>query len=324
MEKRICELHLKIDETELIPRIQQLYSELDEKKIPLHPACYLADEWFSPEDVPAIAIPFYLVHPRLKKLEYKMMLEVEGETEEWCLRLLRHETGHALSHAYLLHKQSHWQKIFGSPAKEYSETYRPRPYSRSFVIHLENWYAQSHPEEDFAETFAVWLTPQLDWREKYKGWKALKKLEYVDQLMKEIPKTPPLVKSGEKAYSVSMLRLKLRTYYQRRRKLYAQDFPDFYDADLKKLFSDSVPQGATEKAAHFLKRFHKRLLQILPIWTGEKKYAIDKLLRDLVKRCEDLSLYVKKGESEMVLEVVAYLTTLVTNYHHTGKYKRLI
>lgn len=218
LEKRICDLQSQLQGTELEPRIQALYKELDEKGITFHPPCYLGDEWFSPEDVPAIAIPFYLAHPRLKKLEQKMMLEVEGGTQEECLRLLRHESGHALNHAYLLSKQSQWQKIFGSPTKELTYIYKPHPYSRNFVVHLDNWYAQSHPEEDFAETFAVWLTPGLDWRAKYNGWNALKKLEYVDQLINEIKNKPPSVKSGEKICSASRLKSKLKTYYHKRRK----------------------------------------------------------------------------------------------------------
>ncbi len=93
-----------------------------------------------------------------------MMLEIEGGTESWCMRLLRHEMGHVLNHTFLLEKDRHWQKLFGSPSLEYSESFRARPYSKRFVRHLEGWYAQSHPEEDFAETLAIWLTPGVDWK----------------------------------------------------------------------------------------------------------------------------------------------------------------
>ena len=79
-----------------------------------------------------------------------------------------------------------WMQHFGLASTEETDTYRPRPYSRSYVIHLDDWYAQSHPDEDFAETFAVWLTPDLNWRGLYTGWKALQKLEYVDELMRSI------------------------------------------------------------------------------------------------------------------------------------------
>jgi len=157
LERRICDLKVRIPGSELESRIQTLYRELDDRKIAFKPVCYLGDEWFCPEGAAAIAIPFYLAHPRLKKLEERMMMEVEGSTEIWCLRLLRHEMGHVMNHAYLLEKRPEWQKVFGSASIDYSEYYRARPYSKRFVRHLEDWYAQSHPEEDFAETFAIWV-----------------------------------------------------------------------------------------------------------------------------------------------------------------------
>lgn len=166
---RICDLKLRIPGSELESRIETFYAELAGKNILVKPVCYLGEEWFCPEGCATIAIPFYLAHPRLKKLEEKMMLEVEGGTEAWCLRLLRHEMGHVLNHAYLLEKDKSWQKLFGPVSLEYSESFRARPYSRGFVRHLDGYYAQSHPEEDFAETVAIWLTPHLDWRRQYRG-----------------------------------------------------------------------------------------------------------------------------------------------------------
>ncbi len=324
LEKRICDLGVTIQGTELDSRVQELYKELGEKGIFFHPPCYLGDEWFTPEDVPAIAIPFYLAHPRLKKLEYKMMLEVEGESEEWCLRLLRHEAGHALNHAYHFYKQPQWQKLFGSPAKELTYIYKPRPYSRNYVIHLDNWYAQSHPEEDFAETFAVWLTPGLDWRGKYKGWKAFEKLNYVDQLMNDARGNPPLVKSGPKIYDAARLKSKLKTFYQRRRKILAQDYPWFYDTDLKRIFSDDPSFAPKEKASRFMKHHHKTLLDTVSRWTGEKKINVNRLLKDLSQRCDELSLRVHQDDSAARFELLAYLTTLVTHYRVTGKFKHQV
>jgi hypothetical protein len=197
---RICDLGVRIEGSELEPRIQQFYSDLGARDVKLRPVCYLGDEWFSPEGVPAIAIPFYLAHQRLKTLELRQMLEVEGGTPEWCQMLLRHECGHAINHAYRFSTREDWQSVFGSPDTEYTpETYRPRPYSRSFVRHLPNWYAQAHPDEDFAETFAVWLavTPE-EWRPRYRGWKALEKLEFVHGLMQEVSNSRPLVRNGRR------------------------------------------------------------------------------------------------------------------------------
>src|ERR1043165_3816697 len=171
LKMRICDLKVQIAGSELEARIARFHRELGEKGIVLKPLCYLGDEWFCAEGAANIAIPFYLAHPRLKRLEEKMMMEVEGGTEAWCMRLLRHEMGHVMNHAYLLAKDKEWQKIFGPPSLEYSESFRARPYSKRFVRHLEGWYAQSHPEEDFSETLAIWLTPEVDWRSQYRGGK---------------------------------------------------------------------------------------------------------------------------------------------------------
>jgi len=143
-------------------------------------------KWFSPADVPGVALPFYLAHPRLIKLERSRMLYVEGATLETCMQYLRHEIGHAILHAYRLNRRRRWQRTFGSSSKPYPRAYQPNPASRRYVHHLPGWYAQSHPEEDFAETFAVWLRPHSGWRRRYRGWPALKKLEYVDSLMTEL------------------------------------------------------------------------------------------------------------------------------------------
>jgi hypothetical protein len=319
LQMRICDLQLKIPGTELEPRIQKFYSELEAKGLSIKPVCYLGSEWFCPEGSAAIAIPFYLAHPRLKKLEEKMMLEVEGGTESWCMRLLRHEMGHVLNHTYLLEKDRHWQKVFGSPSLEYSESFRARPYSKRFVRHLEGWYAQSHPEEDFAETVAIWLTPGLDWKHQYQGWKALSKLEYVDVLMGKLAGKPPRVFSKAKMGEAARLRSRLEAYYKRRRRTYAQDFPDFFDADLKKLFADPTAAPDGERAAAFLRRSMKPILNAVSTWTGEPKFTVRRLLRALRERCAELDLRLRSDAAGV--EIAAYLATLASHYRLTGKFK---
>jgi hypothetical protein len=322
LETRICELKLRIPGTELESRIQAFYQELTERKITFHPLCYLGDEWFCPEGASTIAIPFYLAHPRLKKLEDRMMMEVEGGTEAWCLRLLRHEMGHVINHAYRLGRNRDWQKVFGPSSLEYSVSYRARPYSKSFVRHLDNWYAQSHPEEDFAETFAIWLTPGLDWRRQYRGWKALEKLEYVDHLMETVIGQPPLVVSRKKLGEVSRLRSRLKAYYGRRRRLYAQDFPDFFDSDLRRLFANPsvVPSGG--KAAAFLRSFRKPILEAVSLWTGEPKFTLNRLFRALIQRCTELDLRLRREAGLSSLEITAYLAALAAHYRLTGRFKK--
>ena len=159
------------------------------------PHYWLSDEWFTPDGIQGVAVPFYLAHPRFARLELAQMLEVEGGDAESCLKILRHEAGHAIDNAYRLQRLPTRRRVFGLPSTPYPEYYTPKPYSKSFVQHLDHWYAQSHPDEDFAETFAVWLDPQSIWPTRYAGWPAQRKLEYVDRLMRRLAGTPPAMAS---------------------------------------------------------------------------------------------------------------------------------
>jgi hypothetical protein len=319
---RICNLPIKIEGTWLQDCVNRLYSELDSKGIRFKPTCYLTDEWFTPENEPVVGIPFFLAHPVLMRLERKMMLDVEGGTKQWCMKLLRHETGHALNYAYKLYKRKKWQKIFGKFSQEYTDTYRFRPYSKSFVRHLEDYYAQYHPDEDFAETFAVWLTPGLDWQSQYKGWRALTKLRYVDELVKEIKDKEPLIKKGKKYWPASSLRIKLKNYYKKKQYSYAEDFPDFHDANLKRIFVEkSKDNKHLLGGADIIKKYRKEILETVSTWTGEKKYIINELLNTLIERCRELHLLCQDDEQLTMLKISAYITTLIMNYLYTGRFR---
>jgi hypothetical protein len=319
LERRISKLGLRLEGTPLEPLIKQLYDELSAKGLVFHPPCHVGDEWFVPVGIPAIFIPFFLVHNRLRGLERSMMLEVEGETPDWFMKLMRHEAAHAYSYAYQLQRKKKWQQIFGRTSREGTPTtYRPRPFSRSYVVHLEDWYAQAHPDEDFAETFAVWLTPGLDWRTPYAGWRALRKLEYVEELMKSLAGKPPLHVPKYRVAEYNCLSLTLKTYYARKRKLYADAYPDFYDADLRQLFA--APSGI--KASSYLRRSRRRILNSVCQWTNEKKFRVNKLLSRLIERCDELKLHVLNDDPQQDFRVTAFITTLVMNYLYTGKFKR--
>jgi hypothetical protein len=322
LERRISNLGLRLEGTALEPLIRQLYDELMARRLLLRPPCHIGDEWFVPVGIPAIFIPFFLVHERLRALERAMMLEVEGGTPEWFMKLMRHEAAHAYSYAYQLPRKKKWQQNFGRTSREETpDFYQPRPFSRSYVVHLDDWYAQSHPDEDFAETFAVWLTPGLDWRRRYAGWKALQKLEYVDELMHSLAGNPPRHLPEYRVADHDCLNLKLKTYYARKRKLYEDTYPDFYDADLRQLFSASAGPGKVTASA-YLRRRRRRLLDSVCQWTNEKKFRVNKLLARLIDRCEKLGLHVLNDDPQQDFRVTSFITTLVMNYLFTGKFKR--
>jgi len=189
-------------------------------------------------------------------------------------------------------------------------------------VHLDDWYAQSHPDEDFAETFAVWLTPGLDWRERYRGWKAMQKLECVDDLMRSIAGKPPVHQPTFRVTDYDCLNIKLKTYYARKRKLYEDSYPDFYDNDLRQLFAAGPDAAGRQKASEFLRKHKRQIMNSICQWTNERKYRVNKLLNRLIDRCDQLDVYVKPADSIVNLQVASYITTLVMNYLFTGKFKR--
>lgn len=324
------DLGLKIEDTSLQEAVDRLHTELESAELLFKPKVYLGDEWFSPEGYNAIAIPFYLAHPRLISLQKKIMLEAEGDGAESCMKLLRHEAGHCFDHVFRFSKRRKWRQIFGSPDEEYApENYRPKPYSRGYVKHIDRWYAQAHPDEDFAETFAVWMTPGSDWEKHYRTWpQAYAKLKYVDRLAREvrgekskgkgvIPKTLP--------FDASRSRLTLEVFYQRRKRENAEQYPDFFDIDLRRIFDGGGELSLrTHSALRFMKRNRKLLVDSLSHMTGEKKFTVSALIKRLELRCQELQLRVSSEESRTCIELGVYLSSIISHHLFTGKFKRSV
>jgi Putative zinc-binding metallo-peptidase len=315
------ELDIRIDGTELATRIDQLYSELAARNLAFRPHFWLSDEWFTPDGIPGVAIPFYLAHPRLAKLELAQMLEIEGGDHDWCMRILRHEAGHAIDNAFFLRRRQKRRELFGSSREPYPEYYTPKPYSKNFVLHLDPWYAQSHPDEDFAETFAVWLTPDAEWRQRYQGWPAIKKLQYLDQLMQSLNGRQPTVVTAELIDPLHAMRKTLRQHYRRKRRHYGIDYPSFYDRDLRRLFSDAPEYEKHMTAAQFLTRIRKPLRKLVGGWTGIYQYTIDQVFEDMIERCRQLNLRLAVPEEQARVEFTVLLTVQTMNYLHSGGHR---
>ena len=321
LEIRMCDLKLSIEGTELEQHIAQLNAELDARGLAFRPHYYLSDEWFTPDGVPSVAIPFYLAHPRLAKLEEAEMLEVEGGDPESCLRILRHEAGHAIDNAYQLQRRRTRRRLFGNPATEYPEYYTPKPYSKSFVQHLDHWYAQSHPDEDFAETFAVWLDPNAMWAQTYAGWPAQKKLEYMDRLMRELSRARPRVTSKRQVDPLRRLKKTLREHYRGKREHYGLDHPDFYDSDLLNLFSDAPQYARNMSAARFVRRIRREVRGTVASFTDSYQYTIDQLLDNIIERCRELNLRLTDSEASTKIDFMVFLTVQTMNYLHSGRHR---
>jgi hypothetical protein len=320
LDLRMADLPLRIEGV-LAERTEQLREELRARSLtfPLH--FYLADEWFTPDGATSIALPFYLAHSRLERLEEAQMLEVEGGEHEWCMRILRHEGGHAIDNAYRLRRKRRRREVFGPPSLPYPESYTPKPYSKSFVLHLDSWYAQSHPDEDFAETFAVWLTPNSEWRQRYAGWKALPKLEYMDALMESLRHVLSPIDNPQEVDALPTLRKTLRQHYRNKRRYYGVDHPNFYDRDLRRLFSDAPEFARHMTAARFISRIRRQARRVVAGWTGIYQYTIDQVLEDMIGRCRELKLRLAVPEDQARQEFTVLLTVQAMNYLHSGGHR---
>lgn len=308
LDLQLCELDVKLAGTWVEDLTQRVVAELKTRKISLKPRFWLSDEWFSPDGVPGVAVPFYVAQPRLVRLERQQMLEAEGSSRGECAKLLRHEIGHAVQTAYHLSRRRGFTSLFGTPGSRYPQWYRPNPRSRRFVQHLDGWYAQSHPAEDFAETFAVWLRPRTYWRKRYAGWPAMEKLEYVDALMGSIAGEKPKVTSRETPYSLPTLRRTLRTHYQRKREHYTVGFADTYDDALLELFSQKPRRPGQETAAAFLRRHRREIRDLVARWTGQYRYPLDQVLKEMIGRCRELRLRRVCSERESMANFAVLLT----------------
>jgi hypothetical protein len=317
LDVRLCDLGLRIEGSPLESRVARLHRELERAGLRFRPYVWLSTDWFSPQGTTGFAVPFFLAHARLARLESRIMLQVEGGEREWCMRLMRHEAAHALDHAYRLHHRRRWREVFGSYGAPYRASYVPRFNSRRHVLNLDHGYAQSHPVEDFAETFAVWLQPRSVWRRAYAKWPALDKLEYVDQLMREIAGQLPRTRTRERMDSLPTIRMTLREYYRRKRRHYGEDGRSVYDQDLRRLFGAEPPRASRRPAARFLRERRAELRRQVATWTGQHAFVVDEVLKGMIVRCRELSLGLDRSQRETAVGAAALLTV------HTVRHSRM-
>jgi hypothetical protein len=324
----IRDLDLAIENTRLAPVIEEFRSELTSRGIAkLQPTFYLSMEWGVAFGTVAIAIPFYLARPELTELHGEEVGHIEGFDGTDILRYLRHEMGHVVNYAYRLYDDEAWVKLFGSITQPYREDYRPQPFSRRFVRHLPGWYAQKHPDEDWAETFAVWMTPGRDWRADYAELPtALAKLEYCDRTMQIIAARDPLVTTAEHDEDVTGIRMSVAEFYK---SLSPEAEPGTagLDGDLRAIFDDLGPareQGTaaeTRPAGALIRRLERQLMADVFRWTGHFPEKTRGLMRDLAKRADALEqVYPAAAEREAIVGVTVLVTSLAMNFVHRGVY----
>ena len=320
LSKPIQQLGLKLEGSPLERFVQQLYKELDAKKLNrFRPRCYLTDEWGCPNMEPVIGIPFYLADPKLQRLESEMN---DIEDARQIMMYMRHEAGHAFNYAYALYKTRKWSDLFGPFRRAYRENYKPVPFSRQFVRHMEGWYAQKHPDEDFAETFAVWLTPRSNWRKRYKGWGAMKKLLYMDRIGLLLGGSDPVVAHGDPDITVDQMDVTVGEFYQRalEQQLTLGELP--LDTDLRDIFNVSRRRRKDVRpAVDLLRENRKVLVDKVNYWTGVPRPLVKRLVEIIEAKVGDLGLRADiKYERESLTEVTVYATALAMNYIARGKF----
>lgn len=310
---RMCDLRLDLQRSPLRRHVERLYHELDGRGIRFRPHVWLAEEWFSPDGVPGIAVPFYLAHPRLMRLERKMTREVEGGNVNWLMRILRHEAGHAIDSAFRLRRRARWRSVFGPASQPYRDDYRARPASRHHVQHLGDWYAQSHPTEDFAETFAVWLAPRSSWQRRYASWPALRKLNLVQQFAGQLGAHRPPVRCRDRIEPLNIDRRTLGEYYEDKLARARTRRGVLADRVIERVFSAEADARALGAAA--LLRSHKTaLLASMQRSTGIDRYGAHQIIRAVIDRCERRHLFVRGTQREALRATRAMLRTLVRRY----------
>jgi hypothetical protein len=324
----IRDLGLTIEGTRLEPILAEFEEELRQAGITrVRPRCYLSTEWGVPFETIAIAIPFYLARPDLTALHAERVGLVEGFDRADVLRYLRHEMGHVINYAYRLYDQEEWVKQFGSITQPYFEEYRPEPFSRRYVRHLPGWYAQKHPDEDWAETFAVWLTPGLDWRADYGAWPiAYGKLAYCSRTIKELAGRDPVVTNTELDEDVGDIEYSLDQYYGRSA-LTLGDLPPGLDGALRAIFDDlggadgSPPNTSLRPAADLIRRLEPELMANVFRWTGHFPERTRVLLRYLADRAAQLDQgYPAHREDSAIMALTTLVTGLAMNHVQRGSY----
>lgn len=316
---KLKDLSLNLEHPFIKKGINQLYEELELKGISFRPHFWISDEWFSPDGVPGVALPFYLFHSKLQKIEKQMMGQVEGKTYSHFMKLLRHETGHAIDNAYRLRKIQKRVEVFGDSSIPYPSHYIPRPYSKNYVNHLGSGYAQGHPDEDFAETFAVWLDPKSPWQKKYQSWGALKKLNLMNELMEEIQYQRPFLTNSFKIDPIEKNNDTLKEFYQKRRRQMRINKTPTFIPHMEKLFSKN--QKKRPLAVNLLKENSQYLLNGVSIKSKTYKYKVKKIINDMVSYLEKEKLELKKSEKQTKIELEKAIISQIKIYEDKNQHR---
>ncbi|MCU1227343.1 MAG: hypothetical protein JWO97_227 [Acidobacteria bacterium] len=313
----IRELGLRLEQSPVAEYVHRLYDELEAAGLHhFRPLCYLSDEWGCPSEEPVIGIPFYLGDRRVSHIE-DAVNDIEDARE--IMMYLRHEAGHAFNYAYEFYRGDDWHELFGSFRRPYRDDYPFVPFSRDYVRHIAGWYAQKHPDEDFAETFAVWLDPESNWRQRYSGWGAMRKLLYMDRIARAVGDVEPKHATGETDVTVDEMEQTVEEFY---REYHADESALIaglaLDADLTDIFvepSRRVAGNDYRDAAELLSEHRRDIVDKVNYWTGVRRTLVRALVVAIEQKLRDLGLAAPRERSRSAMvELTVYVTALAMTF----------
>ncbi|MBI3097755.1 MAG: hypothetical protein HYY93_05830 [Planctomycetes bacterium] len=327
----IASLGLSLRASPLLARsLRWLRRDLRRSGIRLHPHFYLSDEYGCVEGTANIGIAFWDASEPLRRLVKS--LRGDWNTADDVMWLLRHETGHAFCYSYKLYQDREFRRLFrvkGHFFHTYPEhdryLHRCNPWSRDFVNPSGDHYAQKHPDDDFAETFAVWLDPHSHWRMTYAHKPgALRKLEYVNRVVADRGRAEPEVPSDRRALHlpVDEMTATVGEFLRASGRQFQRQAQTFFDRDLEEIFAARPRRrNGAHSAAEFIIDHGRLVVDRVVHWTGEREEVVRALLKKVKRRVETLDLVVpRKLREEALVELTSYITTLTMNYAHRSRF----
>ena len=313
----LCLLDLQIKGSIAEECIQIVRKELKDKGLKFNFHYWISDDWFCADGIPGIALPFYLFNSKVAKLERETLGTLEGMTKIDCLKLIRHEVGHAIDNAFNLRNCREREALFGKSTQRYPKEYIRKPFSRNYVRHIRENYAQAHPDEDWAETFAVWLNPNSNWKKKYKDWKAIDKLNYLDSVMNTLKGRRAPIANKDTIDDISTIGITLRTYLNRKLKSKTKYNSPLFGRNISGIF-----RAGTGRNAHtYLTKHEKELCITVAKSTDQYHYIVKDVLKELKTECKNKNLMLKMTNSQTRDALVHLLNKSTLNYLKQGKNK---
>lgn len=310
---KLKQLKVDISGSWVEPLIKQVFEELESFGLKWRPHIWVSNEWFCPDGVPGVAIPFYLLSKKLIKMEKENVGFIEGHTDISFLKLFRHEVGHAFDNAFKLRNKHLRQSIFGSSKLEYKKYYSPKKYSTSYVKHLPLNYAQAHPDEDFAETFAFVISGKHN-KKFNQSLIVRKKINFILQSLDSAKRSRPKLNNKYKFEELNHDQRTLKSYYRQRRK--DLNITNINTKDFLQSFSDDPSEY---QASKYLLARMKEIKSEVAEHVGTRTYHLDEIVKDIYQNLNKKKLYIT-DENKAELEIKDLIVYQALNLNKINRF----